>query len=296
MVLSTLLYAALIWNNNQKSLVEGVQDNFIRRLLNSSRYTPGYLQRMECGRTSLGVTVLKLTLRFWRSGYRVWKTELRKEIESRDCVFKEDSLSREDNSRKLLPTVEQYSHKNHQDTGNDPGNSSKFEKVYGNFAPSIPTVEEWAAEFKRFRTSLEDDPREGQSKTATTPEAIEKMHNIVLDYRPVKHVLQLKSTFSYKSQGPIYSFLLKTTLKKFDFHEPSFYYLNPHILLILTIFLCHPGIETPSSLSACTVNAWYLSPTSSLQRDQPETMEMTFLPPILSNIFPLSTDHFAVEE
>ncbi|UYV83930.1 ARHGDIB [Cordylochernes scorpioides] len=43
----------------------GVQDNFLRRLLNLPRYTPGFILRMECGRTSLGVTVLKLTLGFW---------------------------------------------------------------------------------------------------------------------------------------------------------------------------------------------------------------------------------------
>ncbi|XP_014485172.1 PREDICTED: uncharacterized protein LOC106749834, partial [Dinoponera quadriceps] len=57
----------------------------------------------------------------------------------------------------------------------------KLTKVYGNSAPSISTVKKWAAEFKRDRTSLEDDPREGRSKTATTLETIEKVHNIVLD-------------------------------------------------------------------------------------------------------------------
>ncbi|UYV69160.1 hypothetical protein LAZ67_6002611 [Cordylochernes scorpioides] len=56
MALSTLLYAAPIWANNQKNLVDRVQDNFLRRLLNLPRYTPGFILRMECGRTSLGVT------------------------------------------------------------------------------------------------------------------------------------------------------------------------------------------------------------------------------------------------
>ncbi|UYV60373.1 hypothetical protein LAZ67_1000972 [Cordylochernes scorpioides] len=65
MALSTLLYAAPIWANNQKTLVDRVQDNFLRSLLNLPRYTPGFILRMECGRTSLGVTVLKLTLGFW---------------------------------------------------------------------------------------------------------------------------------------------------------------------------------------------------------------------------------------
>ncbi|XP_014478528.1 PREDICTED: putative uncharacterized protein FLJ37770 [Dinoponera quadriceps] len=44
----------------------------------------------------------------------------------------------------------------------------------------------WAAEFKRGRTSLEDDSREGRPKTATTLETIEKVHYIVLDDRRVK--------------------------------------------------------------------------------------------------------------
>ena len=41
----------------------------------------------------------------------------------------------------------------------------------------------WAAEFKHGRTSLEDGPHEGRSKTATTPETIEKEHSIMLDDR-----------------------------------------------------------------------------------------------------------------
>lgn len=62
----------------------------------------------------------------------------------------------------------------------------KLTKVYGDIAPSMSTVKKWAAEFKRGRTSLEDDPREGRPKTATTPETIEKVHDIVLDDRRVK--------------------------------------------------------------------------------------------------------------
>lgn len=62
----------------------------------------------------------------------------------------------------------------------------KLTKVYGDSAPSMSTVKKWAAEFKRGRTSLEDDPREGQPKTATTPETIEEVHDIVLDNRRVK--------------------------------------------------------------------------------------------------------------
>jgi len=62
----------------------------------------------------------------------------------------------------------------------------KFIKVYGDFSPSFSTIKKWAAKFKRGRTSLEDDPREGRPKSATTPEIIEQMHDMVLDDRRMK--------------------------------------------------------------------------------------------------------------
>ena len=37
---------------------------------------------------------------------------------------------------------------------------SKFIRVYGDPSPSFSIIKKWAAEFKRGRTSLEDDPRE----------------------------------------------------------------------------------------------------------------------------------------
>jgi len=63
---------------------------------------------------------------------------------------------------------------------------SKFIKVYGDSSPSFSTIQKWAAKFKRGRTSLEDDPREGHPKSATTPEIIEQVHNMVLDDRQMK--------------------------------------------------------------------------------------------------------------
>jgi histone-lysine N-methyltransferase SETMAR len=60
---------------------------------------------------------------------------------------------------------------------------SKFIKVYGDSSPSFSTVKKWAAEFKRGRTSLEDDPREGRPKSATTPEIIEQVYDLLLDDR-----------------------------------------------------------------------------------------------------------------
>ena len=50
----------------------------------------------------------------------------------------------------------------------------KFTKVYGDSSASFSTIKKWAVEFKRGRTSLEDDPREGRPKSATTPEITEQ--------------------------------------------------------------------------------------------------------------------------
>jgi len=63
---------------------------------------------------------------------------------------------------------------------------SKFIKVYGDSSPSFSTIKKWAAEFKRGRTSLEDDSREGHPKSATTLEIIEQVHDTVLDDRRMK--------------------------------------------------------------------------------------------------------------
>ena len=63
---------------------------------------------------------------------------------------------------------------------------SKFVKVYGDSSPSFSTNKKWAAEFKRGRTSLEDDPREGRPKSAPPPEIIEQVHDMVLDDRLMK--------------------------------------------------------------------------------------------------------------
>jgi len=63
---------------------------------------------------------------------------------------------------------------------------SKFIKLYGDSSPSFSTIKKWAAEFKHGHTSLEDDPREGCLKSATTPEIIEQVQDMVLDDRRMK--------------------------------------------------------------------------------------------------------------
>ncbi len=42
--------------------------------------------------------------------------------------------------------------------------------VYGDLAPSKATVARWAAEFKRGRESIGDDPHTGRPVKVTTPE------------------------------------------------------------------------------------------------------------------------------
>ena len=53
----------------------------------------------------------------------------------------------------------------------------------GDDAPALSTVKKWAAEFKRGRESLEDDPRSGRPATATTQENIDRVHHMVMDDR-----------------------------------------------------------------------------------------------------------------
>ncbi|GFW23712.1 uncharacterized protein FLJ37770 [Trichonephila clavipes] len=62
----------------------------------------------------------------------------------------------------------------------------KVIKVYGDYFPQVSTIKKRVSEFKRGLTSLEDDSGEGRPKAATTPENIEKMHDIVLEDRRVQ--------------------------------------------------------------------------------------------------------------
>ncbi|XP_035206121.1 uncharacterized protein LOC118181154, partial [Stegodyphus dumicola] len=55
--------------------------------------------------------------------------------------------------------------------------------VLGESAPSKTMVCKWASLFKSDRTSLEDDPREERPKTASAPEIIGKIQDMVLEDR-----------------------------------------------------------------------------------------------------------------
>jgi histone-lysine N-methyltransferase SETMAR len=63
---------------------------------------------------------------------------------------------------------------------------SNFINVYVHSSPLFSTIKKWAAEFKRGRTSLQVDPREGGPKSATTPGIIEELNDILLDDRRMK--------------------------------------------------------------------------------------------------------------
>lgn len=61
-----------------------------------------------------------------------------------------------------------------------------FQKTLGGSAPSNATVYNWINEFKRGRTSTFDEPRSGRPKEVTTPEMIDKIHDMVLADRKLK--------------------------------------------------------------------------------------------------------------
>ena len=56
----------------------------------------------------------------------------------------------------------------------------------GEGAPSYSMVKKWAAEFKRGRQSLEDDPRPARPATVSTRESIDKIHDMILGDRRIK--------------------------------------------------------------------------------------------------------------
>ena len=72
---------------------------------------------------------------------------------------------------------------------------SKFVKFYVDSSPSFSTIRKWAAEFKRGRISLEDNPYEGRAKNATTLEIIEQVHDMLLDDRRMK-VREIAETYA----------------------------------------------------------------------------------------------------
>jgi len=54
-------------------------------------------------------------------------------------------------------------------------------ETLGEHAPSYAAVKNWVAQFKRGDFSTFDAPRPGRPKTVTTPEIIEKIHELILE-------------------------------------------------------------------------------------------------------------------
>jgi histone-lysine N-methyltransferase SETMAR len=91
---------------------------------------------------------------------------------------------------------------------------SNFIKVYGESSPSFSTIKKWAAKFKHGHTSLEDDPREGCPKSATTPEIIEQVHDMVSDDRRMK-VREIAETIGISKERVGYILHEELDMKKF---------------------------------------------------------------------------------
>jgi transposase len=92
---------------------------------------------------------------------------------------------------------------------------SNFVKAYGDSFLSFSTIKKWAAEFKRGRTSLEDDPREGRPKSGTTPEIIEQVHDMLLDDRRMK-VREIAETIGISKERVGYILHEELDMKKQD--------------------------------------------------------------------------------
>ncbi|XP_024215639.1 protein GVQW3-like [Halyomorpha halys] len=61
-----------------------------------------------------------------------------------------------------------------------------FQNTLGDLAPSDSTVAKCTNEFKLGRESLDNDPRSGRQKCASTPEFIAKVHKKVMEDRRLK--------------------------------------------------------------------------------------------------------------
>jgi histone-lysine N-methyltransferase SETMAR len=89
----------------------------------------------------------------------------------------------------------------------------KFIKVYGDSSPSFSTIKKWAAKFKLGHTSLKNDPREGHPKSATTPEIIEQVHDMLLDDWRMK-VHEIVQTISISKERVEYILHEELDMKK----------------------------------------------------------------------------------
>lgn len=64
--------------------------------------------------------------------------------------------------------------------------TAELNAVHGKSAPVFKTVYNWVNEFKRGRTSTKDEPRSGRPVEVTTPEMVNRIHDMVLSDRRLK--------------------------------------------------------------------------------------------------------------
>ena len=114
--------------------------------------------------------------------------------------------------------------------------NSKSIEVYGDSSPSFSSIKEWAAEFKRGRTGLEDDPREEGPKSATTPEIIEQVHDMVLDKFQAHGSVHRYDNLN-KNANQMY-FVLKT-LKIFYLHYSALHVSDTIVSIIRSFSAAH---------------------------------------------------------
>ena len=62
----------------------------------------------------------------------------------------------------------------------------KLDKYYSGYSPSYGMVQKWFAEFRCGRTSTETQPSPGRPNEVTTPEMINKIHDMVLENKKLK--------------------------------------------------------------------------------------------------------------
>ena len=67
----------------------------------------------------------------------------------------------------------------------DEGNSRHSERTLKEHAPSYATVKNWVVRIKRGDFFTCDAPRAGRPKTATTPEIIDQIHELIFEDRRI---------------------------------------------------------------------------------------------------------------
>ena len=89
----------------------------------------------------------------------------------------------------------------------------ELNSIFGDEAPSRTSVYRWYGEFNRFRSSLQDEFREGYPKLVVIPETIDIVRQLILQDRHVSHP-EIETTLGISGTS-IHSILHKhLTVKK----------------------------------------------------------------------------------